>query len=166
MFNSTLTENARVWFDDLLAESIDSYDDLKKAFLENYLQQKKYIKDPIELHNIKQRDGESMEDFVRRYKLESRNVKGAPEVVSTMDDSTAGEAVTTASVEGSTTPTTIKEITLAQTLIQIKAAKTKVVTTAATATTTTRPKARGVVVQEPSEFKAPQEIQPSISKDK
>ncbi|GJZ89433.1 reverse transcriptase domain-containing protein, partial [Tanacetum coccineum] len=55
--------NARVWFDDLPAESIDSYDDLKKAFLENYLQQKKYIKDPIELHNIKQRDGESTKDF-------------------------------------------------------------------------------------------------------
>ncbi|GKC50809.1 hypothetical protein Tco_1073554 [Tanacetum coccineum] len=32
MFNSTLTGNARVWFDDLPAESIDSYDDLKKAF--------------------------------------------------------------------------------------------------------------------------------------
>nr|GEY42468.1 reverse transcriptase domain-containing protein [Tanacetum cinerariifolium] len=40
MFNSTLTENARVWFDDLLKESIDSYDDLKEAFLENYPQQK------------------------------------------------------------------------------------------------------------------------------
>ncbi|GJX85049.1 reverse transcriptase domain-containing protein [Tanacetum coccineum] len=78
MFNSTLTGNARVWFDDLLSESIDSYDNLKKAFLENYLQQKKCIKDPIELHNIKQRDGESTEDFVRRYKLESRDVKGAP----------------------------------------------------------------------------------------
>ncbi|GJZ47720.1 hypothetical protein Tco_0601552, partial [Tanacetum coccineum] len=39
--------------------------------------------------------------------------------------------------------------TLAQTLIQIKAAKPKVVNTAATTTTTTtRPKARGVVVQE------------------
>ncbi|GJU16228.1 putative ribonuclease H-like domain-containing protein [Tanacetum coccineum] len=83
-----------------------------------------------------------------------------------LDDSTAGEAVTTASVEGSAAPTTIKEITLAQTLIQIKAAKPKVVTTAATTTTTTRPKARGVVVQEPSEFRAPQEAQPSISKDK
>ncbi|GKD54945.1 hypothetical protein Tco_1288332, partial [Tanacetum coccineum] len=82
------------------------------------------------------------------------------------DDSTAGEAVTTASVEGSTAPTTIKEITLAYTLIQIKVAKPKVVTTAAATTTTTRPKARGVVVQEPSEFRAPQEIQPSIYKDK
>ncbi|GKA90595.1 hypothetical protein Tco_0812465 [Tanacetum coccineum] len=79
-----------------------------------------------------------------------------------LDDSTAGEAVTTASVEGSVAPTTIKEITLAQTLIQIKAAKPKVVTTATTTTTTTRPKARGVVVQDPSEFRAPQEAQPSI----
>nr|GEY31055.1 reverse transcriptase domain-containing protein [Tanacetum cinerariifolium] len=78
MFNSTLIGNARVWFDDLLPESIDSYDDLKKAFLENYLQQNKYIKDPIELHNIKQRDGESREDFVKRYKLESMDVKEAP----------------------------------------------------------------------------------------
>ncbi|GJX92669.1 ribonuclease H-like domain-containing protein [Tanacetum coccineum] len=50
MFNSTLTGSAR----------------------------KKCIKDPIELHNIKQRDGESTEEFVRRYKLESRDVKGPP----------------------------------------------------------------------------------------
>nr|GEX77343.1 reverse transcriptase domain-containing protein [Tanacetum cinerariifolium] len=81
MFNSMLIGNARVWFDDLSHESIHSYDDLKKAFLENYLQQKKYIKDPIVLHNIKQRDGESTKDFVRRYKLESRDVKGAPEFI-------------------------------------------------------------------------------------
>ncbi|GKA74348.1 putative reverse transcriptase domain-containing protein [Tanacetum coccineum] len=58
--------------------------------------------------------------------------------------------VTTASA----TTTTVDELTLAQTLIEIKAAKPKAVTTAATTTTTavTRPKARGVVVQEPSEF--------------
>ncbi|GJS50008.1 reverse transcriptase domain-containing protein [Tanacetum coccineum] len=79
MFNSTLTGNARVWFDDLPQESIDSYDDLKKAFLENYLQQKKCIKDPVEIHNIRQREGESTEEFVRRYKLECRDVKGASE---------------------------------------------------------------------------------------
>ncbi|GJX38772.1 hypothetical protein Tco_0252075 [Tanacetum coccineum] len=43
MFNSTLTGNTRVWFDDLPKESIDSYDDLRE-----------------------------------RYKLECRDVKGAP----------------------------------------------------------------------------------------
>ncbi|GKB68195.1 hypothetical protein Tco_0929607, partial [Tanacetum coccineum] len=51
MFNSTLTGNAR----------------------------KKCIRDPIVLHNIKQRDGESTEDFIQRYKSESGNVKGALE---------------------------------------------------------------------------------------
>ncbi|GKB69390.1 reverse transcriptase domain-containing protein, partial [Tanacetum coccineum] len=66
MFNSTLTGKARVWFDDLPKESIDSYDDLKKAFLENYLQQKKCIKDLVKIHSIRQRDGESTEEFVRR----------------------------------------------------------------------------------------------------
>ncbi|GJX71901.1 reverse transcriptase domain-containing protein [Tanacetum coccineum] len=79
MFNSTLTGSARVWFDELPPESIDSYDDLKKAFLANFLQQKKCIKDPVEIHHIKQRKGESTEDFVRRFKAESRHVKGAPE---------------------------------------------------------------------------------------
>ncbi|GJT40352.1 reverse transcriptase domain-containing protein [Tanacetum coccineum] len=43
------------------------------------IQQKKYIKDPIEIHNIKQRDRESTDDFVKRYKIESMDVKGAPE---------------------------------------------------------------------------------------
>ncbi|GKE24843.1 hypothetical protein Tco_1436355, partial [Tanacetum coccineum] len=37
IFNSTLTRNAWVWFDDLPAESIDSYNDLREAFLKNYL---------------------------------------------------------------------------------------------------------------------------------
>ncbi|GJV44413.1 hypothetical protein Tco_1428949 [Tanacetum coccineum] len=52
MFNSTLTESAR---------------------------QKKCIKDPVEIHHIKQREWESIEDFVQRFKAESRHVKGAPE---------------------------------------------------------------------------------------
>ncbi|GJW68473.1 hypothetical protein Tco_0122897 [Tanacetum coccineum] len=51
--------------------------------------------------------------------------------------------------------TTVGEVvtTAGETLIEIKAAKPKAVTSSATITTTTRPKARGVVVQEPSEFK-------------
>ncbi|GJT79870.1 hypothetical protein Tco_1054212 [Tanacetum coccineum] len=44
--------------------------------------------------------------------------------------------------------------------------KPKVFDYASTTTTTTRPKARGVIVQEPSEFRTPQEAQPSMIKDK
>ncbi|GJU26716.1 hypothetical protein Tco_1165337 [Tanacetum coccineum] len=38
MFNSILTGSARVWFDDLPPESVDSYDDLKEAFMANFRQ--------------------------------------------------------------------------------------------------------------------------------
>ncbi|GKF61988.1 hypothetical protein Tco_0182042, partial [Tanacetum coccineum] len=63
--------------------------------------------------------------------------------------------VTTASA----TTTTVDELTLAQTLIKIKAVKPKAVTTAATTTTTavTRPKARGVVVQDKSQVSLQQQ---------
>ncbi|GJX08178.1 hypothetical protein Tco_0196110 [Tanacetum coccineum] len=93
-------------------------------------------------------------------------VDGKDKHSKTPDDSTASEAVTTASIDDSVVPTTNEEITLAQTLIQIKAVKPKVITTAATTTKTTRPKDKGVVIHEPSKFRVPQEIKPSSSKDK
>nr|GEV28940.1 reverse transcriptase domain-containing protein [Tanacetum cinerariifolium] len=70
---------ARVWFDELPPESVDSYKDLKEAFLAYFMQQNKYVKDPVEIHNIKQKDGETIEDFMERFKVETRHVKGAPE---------------------------------------------------------------------------------------
>ncbi|GKE05349.1 hypothetical protein Tco_1397367 [Tanacetum coccineum] len=66
-----------------------------------------------------------------------------------------GKVVSTAKVTNvSATTTILDELTLAQTLIEIKAANPKAVTTAATTTTTvvTRPNARGVIVQEPTEL--------------
>ncbi|GKD99085.1 hypothetical protein Tco_1382982, partial [Tanacetum coccineum] len=71
------------------------------------------------------------------------------------------EVSTTEVATDSTTTTTVDELTLAHTLIEIKAPKPKAVTTAVikttttaikTTTTVTRPKAKGVIVQEPSEF--------------
>ncbi|GJX83719.1 ribonuclease H-like domain-containing protein [Tanacetum coccineum] len=85
-------------------------------------------------------------------------VDGKDEQSTKTDDSTAGKVVATAASDDSVVPITNEEITLAQTLIQIKAAKPKVVTTAATTATTTRPKDKGVVVQEPSEFRMDAEL--------
>nr|GEY91807.1 reverse transcriptase domain-containing protein [Tanacetum cinerariifolium] len=79
MFNSTLIGAARVWFDKLPPESIDGYKDMKVAFQSYFMQQKKYVKDPVEIHNIKQRDGETLEDFMDRFKIEIGHMKGAPE---------------------------------------------------------------------------------------
>ena len=79
MFNSTLMGHARMWFDELPPESIDSFEDLRASFLSYFLQQKKYAKDPVEIHHIKQKEGESTVAFVDRFKSESMHVKGAPE---------------------------------------------------------------------------------------
>ncbi|GJZ57441.1 hypothetical protein Tco_0612935 [Tanacetum coccineum] len=87
-------------------------------------------------------------------------------LVTEKQEKSAKEREVNTSVKDSAAPITIEEITLAQTLIQIKAPKPKVLTTAATTITTTRPKARGFVVQEPSEFRTPQESQPLKIKDK
>ncbi|GJZ05654.1 hypothetical protein Tco_0539447 [Tanacetum coccineum] len=79
------------------------------------------------------------------------------------------KVVSTAEVTtASATTTTVDELTLAQTLIEIKAAKPKAITTAATITTTsvTRPKARGVVCQEPKELKAELEEEERLARKK
>nr|GEV85162.1 reverse transcriptase domain-containing protein [Tanacetum cinerariifolium] len=70
---------ARVWFAELPPESINSYKNLKAAILAYFMQQKKYDKDPVEIHNIKQNDGETVEDFMKRFKVETGRIKGAPE---------------------------------------------------------------------------------------
>ncbi|GJV95838.1 hypothetical protein Tco_1547415 [Tanacetum coccineum] len=64
---------------DLNPESIEGYQGLKAAFLAYFMQQKKYVKDPVEIHNIKQRDGETIEDFMEHFKVETGRIKGAPE---------------------------------------------------------------------------------------
>ncbi|GJU48059.1 reverse transcriptase domain-containing protein [Tanacetum coccineum] len=78
MFHSTLIGTVRVWFDELPPESIDGYKDLKATFLAYFMQQKKYVKDLVEIYNIKQRDGETLEDFMERFKVETGHMKGAP----------------------------------------------------------------------------------------
>nr|GEU76308.1 hypothetical protein [Tanacetum cinerariifolium] len=74
-----LMGTARTWFDELPPESIDNFVELQKAFLAYFLLQKKYIKYPIESHHIEQREGESAEAFMDRFKDESFYLKGVSE---------------------------------------------------------------------------------------
>nr|GEZ92909.1 hypothetical protein [Tanacetum cinerariifolium] len=78
MFTSTLIGAARVWFDELPPKSIDGYKGLKVSFLTYFMQQKKYVKDPVKIHNIKQRDEETIKEFMERFKIETGRMKGAP----------------------------------------------------------------------------------------
>ncbi|GJZ52321.1 hypothetical protein Tco_0606836 [Tanacetum coccineum] len=87
---------------------------------------------------------------------------------------TAGEVVTTASVEVSTASPIANELTLAQTLIEIKSAKPKVKgvvikeqsKSTTTTTAVTRPKAKGLVIQEQVQASTPASTQITSSKDK
>ncbi|GJY74807.1 hypothetical protein Tco_0479238 [Tanacetum coccineum] len=70
---------ARLMFNELPPKSIDSFVEPRKAFLAYFLQQKKYIKNLVEIHHIKQMKGESTKAFMDHFKVESLHVEGAPE---------------------------------------------------------------------------------------
>uniref|UniRef100_A0A251SMQ5 Putative reverse transcriptase domain-containing protein n=1 Tax=Helianthus annuus TaxID=4232 RepID=A0A251SMQ5_HELAN len=77
MFAQTLTGSARVWFDGLPEGSIDHFEDFRRIFLQNFCQQRRCKKDITEVHHIKRRDGESVEDFIDRFNRESMQISGA-----------------------------------------------------------------------------------------
>ncbi|GJZ18880.1 reverse transcriptase domain-containing protein [Tanacetum coccineum] len=81
MFHQTLGGAARNWFDDLDPKSVDSFEELSQKFLEEFSQQKRYAKDPIEIHGIKRRQNEGLQAFMDRFKSESSHIKGVPPVL-------------------------------------------------------------------------------------
>ncbi|GJX77704.1 reverse transcriptase domain-containing protein [Tanacetum coccineum] len=81
MFCQTLGGAARNWFDDLDPKSVDSFEELSQKFLEEFSQQKRYAKDPAEIHSIKRRQNEGLQAFMDRFKSESSHIKGVPPVL-------------------------------------------------------------------------------------
>ncbi|KAJ0706805.1 putative retrotransposon gag domain-containing protein [Helianthus annuus] len=79
VFMQTLVGSARIWFNDLHARSVRSFDDLSKGFLANFSQQRRYVKDATVIFQIKQKDDESLREFIERYKKESLTYVGADE---------------------------------------------------------------------------------------
>ncbi|GJR04244.1 reverse transcriptase domain-containing protein [Tanacetum coccineum] len=81
MFRQTLGGAARNWFDDLDPKSVDNFEELSQKFLEEFSQQKRYFKDPTEIHGIKRRQNEGLQAFMDRFKSESSHIKGVPPVL-------------------------------------------------------------------------------------
>ncbi|GKB60508.1 reverse transcriptase domain-containing protein [Tanacetum coccineum] len=69
MFCQTPSGSARNWFDSLDLKSVDEFEDLSTKFLEEFSQQKRYDKDPTEIHGIKQKPNEGLQAFMDRFKL-------------------------------------------------------------------------------------------------
>ncbi|GJW11871.1 reverse transcriptase domain-containing protein [Tanacetum coccineum] len=81
MFRQTLSGAARNWFDDLDPKSVDSFEELSQKFIEEFLQQKRYAKDPTKIHGIKRRMNEVLQAFMDRFKSESSHIKGVPSML-------------------------------------------------------------------------------------
>ncbi|GKD64919.1 reverse transcriptase domain-containing protein [Tanacetum coccineum] len=81
MFRQTIRGAARNLFDDLDPKSVDSFEELSQKFLEEFSQQKRYAKDPTEIHDIKRRQNEGLQAFMDRFKSESSHIKGVPLVL-------------------------------------------------------------------------------------
>ncbi|GJU70997.1 reverse transcriptase domain-containing protein [Tanacetum coccineum] len=77
----TLGGAARNWLDDLDPKSVNSFEELSQKFLEEFSQQKRFAKDPTEIHGIKRRQNEGLQTFMDRFKSESSHIKGVPPVL-------------------------------------------------------------------------------------
>nr|GEX24421.1 integrase, catalytic region, zinc finger, CCHC-type, peptidase aspartic, catalytic [Tanacetum cinerariifolium] len=123
-----------------------------------------------DMFGVNDLDGDEVVVDVSAGEKVEQSVKVVEKEISTADPiTTAGIKVTTATT---TSQISKDELTLAQTLIEIKEAKPKAITTTATTITAaiTRPKEKGIVMQEPYETPSPKLIdfsqQPSHAKDK
>ncbi|GKB01474.1 reverse transcriptase domain-containing protein [Tanacetum coccineum] len=63
------------------AEQEECVEELSQKFLEEFSQQKRYAKDPTEIHGIKRRQNEGLQAFMDRFKSESSHIKGVPPVL-------------------------------------------------------------------------------------
>ncbi|GKC23825.1 hypothetical protein Tco_1025975, partial [Tanacetum coccineum] len=72
---------AEVTFTKPKQPTVDSFEELSQKFLEEFSQQKRYAKDPTEIHGIKRRQNEGLQAFMDRFKSESSHIKGVPLVL-------------------------------------------------------------------------------------
>ncbi|GJX05555.1 hypothetical protein Tco_0191471 [Tanacetum coccineum] len=61
--------------------SVDGFEELSSKFLEEFSQQKRYDKDPTEIHGIKRNPNKGLQAFMARFKAESAHIKGVPPVL-------------------------------------------------------------------------------------
>nr|GEW12178.1 reverse transcriptase domain-containing protein [Tanacetum cinerariifolium] len=81
MFRQTLGGAAQNSFDDLDPQSVNSFEELSQKFLQEFSQQKRYAKDPTEIHGIKRRQNEGLQTFMDRFKSKSSQIKSVPPVL-------------------------------------------------------------------------------------
>ncbi|KAK9689114.1 hypothetical protein RND81_09G036000 [Saponaria officinalis] len=75
VFPTTITGLTQSWFRGLSTGSIGSYKDLSKRFTEQYAGNRRREKSSAELFTLCQKPGERLREFLKRFDLESQQVK-------------------------------------------------------------------------------------------
>ncbi|XP_039131811.1 uncharacterized protein LOC120268487 [Dioscorea cayenensis subsp. rotundata] len=74
-FPLTLTEHARIWFNNLKEGSISNFNQLRKEFIDGFLINARRKKDASYLLTIKQEEKESLKDYVERFRAATLEVQ-------------------------------------------------------------------------------------------
>ena len=77
MFKGTLEGNAEIWYGNLPADSIDSWNELQEIFMDHYIHNTEREKDIWDLQNVRQTYNEPLKKYFARWKTvlsKTRNV--------------------------------------------------------------------------------------------
>ena len=80
-FPTNLRGSARTWFNQLETGSIDTFAQLRRAFIDNFIGGRKSARPVNYLLNIWQREGESLRSYVQRFKKEAVQIDEPNEYV-------------------------------------------------------------------------------------
>uniref|UniRef100_A0A2N9GHQ1 Reverse transcriptase/retrotransposon-derived protein RNase H-like domain-containing protein n=1 Tax=Fagus sylvatica TaxID=28930 RepID=A0A2N9GHQ1_FAGSY len=80
-FPTNLRGLARVWFNQLETESIDTFTQLSRAFIDNFIGGRRSVHPANYLLNIRQREGESLRSYVQRFNKEAVQIDEPNEFV-------------------------------------------------------------------------------------
>ncbi|XP_058084622.1 uncharacterized protein LOC131232418 [Magnolia sinica] len=73
-FSLTLAGAPRKWIRQLKQHSIDSFVQLRKAFITNFIGGKENLKPSSHLLNVVQKEGELLKDYIKHFNLETMQV--------------------------------------------------------------------------------------------
>ncbi|KAK8934095.1 hypothetical protein KSP39_PZI014576 [Platanthera zijinensis] len=82
VFPATLKGQARTWFHLLRASTIANFTELTRQFVDQFIANRRIVRDPSHLSGIRQNEGETLKDFFRRFTAEARQIPGVdPELL-------------------------------------------------------------------------------------
>ena len=80
-FTTNLRGSARVWFNQLETGSIDTFAQLSRAFIDNFIGGRRSARPTNYLLNIRQREGKSLRSYVQRFNKETVQIDESNEYV-------------------------------------------------------------------------------------